>query len=107
MSMVSRIVPQLPKIKELSLSSWMLNSKEERHLSYELTDKFWNESKIRLKFDRSLSNTECLFQNSMKQEYETSSDEDDSSDESGESGLFAARNEHPAIHMDDDCKCIN
>ena len=43
----------------------------------------------------------------MKQEYETSSDEDDSSDESGESGLFAARNEHPAIHMDDDCKCIN
>lgn len=103
MSMASRIVSQLPKLKELSLSSWMLNSKEERHLSYELTDKFWNESKIRLKFDRSLSNIECPYQNPTKQEYETSSDDDDSSDESRES-IFAARNEHPGLHMDDDCK---
>ena len=89
MQLVSRIVSQLPKLKELSLPSLMKNAKEERRLSNVLTDNFWNESKIRLKFVICRSHSECIFQNPTKQAYESSDDEDSSSSEdSSDPGVF-------------------
>ena len=47
---------QLTKLKELNLPSWMLNSKEERDISYDLMDYFNKRPlKIHLKFESSKS----------------------------------------------------
>nr|CAG4636910.1 EOG090X0431 [Ceriodaphnia reticulata]SVE72859.1 EOG090X0431 [Ceriodaphnia reticulata] len=65
----------LSKLKELSLPSGMLNSKDERELSYELMD-YFNKGplKIRLKFELRQSSSDCLYQ-AQSCPYETSEEE--------------------------------
>lgn len=71
---------QLLKLQELVLSSGMLNSKEERHNSYDLMD-YFNKGplKIRLRFERSQSSFVCPYQ-TQNSHYETSDEELSSGD---------------------------
>lgn len=63
MAMTKTLSLQMPKLKELSLPSLMLNSKDEREMSFELMDYFnKRQLKIRLKFDRTQSSIECPYQ---------------------------------------------
>ena len=75
---------QLTKLKELSLPSGMLNSKDERAISYDLMD-YFNKGhlKIRLKYERSQTSLVCPYQD-QNCPYETS-DEELSSGDSDES----------------------
>ena len=75
---------QMTKLKELSLPSGMLNSKDERAISYDLMD-YFNKGhlKIRLKYERSQTSLVCPYQD-QNCPYETS-DEELSSGDSDES----------------------
>ena len=70
---------QLTKLKELSLPRWMLNSKDERNISYDLMDYFNKRPlKIHLKFESSKSLLVCPYQD--YEDYEDSDEEISSSD---------------------------
>ena len=78
------LTQQLTKLKELSLPSGMLNSKDEREISYDLMNYFNKGSqKIRLKFERSQSSLVCSYQD-QNCPYETSDEELSSGDESSQ-----------------------
>lgn len=79
LKMAKTICHQLPKLKELTLPSWTLNSKSEREESYDLMDYLKNGAiKLSLKFERSQSSQECPFQ--VQPEPYESSDEEIESD---------------------------
>ena len=80
---------QLTKLKELSLPRWMLNSKDERNISYDLKD-YFNKGplKIHFKFESTKSSLVCPYQNRMKFLYYEDSDKEISSRDSDESSNF-------------------
>ena len=80
---------QLTKLKELSLPSWMLNSKDERNISYDLLDYFNKGTlKTHLKFESSKSSLVCPYQDRVKFLYYEDSDEEISSSDSDVSSNF-------------------
>jgi hypothetical protein len=80
---------QLTKLKELSLPSWMLNSKDERNISYDLMDYFNKGTlKTHLKFESSKSSLVCPYQDRMKFLYYEDSDEEISSSDLDVSSNF-------------------
>lgn len=73
---------QMPKLKELTLPSSMLNSKDEREMSFDLMDDLsQSRPKISLKFERSHSSLECQYQAPVCA-YETSGEGSSDSDKS-------------------------
>lgn len=85
MAMAESLSLQMPKLRELTLPSLMLNCKGEREMSFELMDYFSRRPlKIRLKFERSQSSIECPYQ-LPGCAYETSEEEQELSNDSDES----------------------
>jgi hypothetical protein len=80
MAGIKTLSHHLTKLKELSLPSGMLNSKNEREISYDLVD-YFNKGplKIRLKYERSQSSLVCPYQD-QNCPYETSDEELNSGD---------------------------